>query len=293
MKLFAIIDNSIMRLKLNQTAQQLAENIFNSARERFKFEEEIEFSADYRPSKNECFLIKNFDTSIFQSLKKDIDTINELGQNGNIRLNDINAIFALDNDKNILIQYFDKRNIIDLSRTFISKFTKQSHEFVAAQTNGISLSNEIIAIISPSNEIRFKSMQLLRHIFDMDSYFRAATDEEVKNFLQRKDSFDIDPAFNIEKVDDSAVRKKITIINNSRVLEKYTVSELIEAAESVNYPIPTNESKSKLLIPAEKSAFKDLLQFLSANIYKDPITGETRITNSSRPYVRKKNDDQN
>lgn len=87
-------------------------------------------------------------------------------------------------------------------------------------------------------------------------------------------------------MDDSTVRKKVTIINNSGVLDNYSVSDLIDAARSVNYPIPVNDTNDKLLIPSEKRAFKDLLQFLSSNIYKDPITGETRITNSSRPYNR-------
>ncbi|MFZ7277009.1 hypothetical protein ACLS0F_07000 [Avibacterium endocarditidis] len=165
MKIFAIVDNRVMRFKLDQSAQNLAEDVFNNAKIRFNFEEEIEFSADYKPSTNECFLIRDFNSSVnFNLLRTDIDAIDELGNNGNVALNDIRAIFALDSDGNILVQYFDKRNIIDLSRTFISRFTAQSHEFVAATTNGISLSNEIIAVISSNNEIRFKSMQLLRHI---------------------------------------------------------------------------------------------------------------------------------
>lgn len=285
MKIFAVINNDIMRLKLDQSAQALAEGVFSSAKQRFTFSEEIPFSADYTPSKNECFIISNFQSSInFNLLRTDIEAITEFGSDGNIQLNDISSIFALDNDGNILIQYFDKRNVIDLSRTFLSSFTMQSHQFVAATTNGISLSNDLIAIVSPNNDIKFRSLQLLRHIFDMDRYFKEATDTEVNSFLNKSVCFEIEPNFNIERVDDSTVRKKVTIINNSQVLENYTVSELIEAAESVNYPIPTNASKDKLLIPVEKRPFKDLLQFLSANIYKDPITGETRITNSSRPY---------
>lgn len=287
MKIFAIINNRIMRIKLDESAETLAHQVFCNAKNRFSFDDEIPFSADYTPSHNECFIINNFNSSVnFELLRTDIEKINEFGENGNIYLDSINSIFALDDEGNILIQYFDKRNIIDLSRTLISKFTSQSHEFVAATTNGISLSNDLIAIITPNNDIKFRSLQLLRHIFDMDKYFRAATDIEVNNFLKRADHFDIAPTFNIEKVDDSTVRKKITIINNSQVLESYSVPELIEAAKSVSYPIQTNSTNDKLLIPAEKRAFKDLLQFLSSNIYKDPITGETRITNSSRPYNR-------
>lgn len=287
MKLFSITNNRIMRLKLDETAQQLAKDVFYSAKSRFNFSEEIHFSADYSPSRNECFIIENFNSSIdFNLLRTDIEAIPEFGLEGNLPFSETRGIFAFDENGYILIQYFDKRNIIDLSRTFISKLTSEAHEFVAATTHGISLSNELVAIITPDNTIKFRSLQVLRHIFDMDYYFREATDEEVSSFIQRIDKFDIAPTFNIERVDDSTVRKKVTIINNSGVLDNYSVSDLIDAARSVNYPIPVNDTNDKLLIPSEKRAFKDLLQFLSSNIYKDPITGETRITNSSRPYNR-------
>lgn len=118
----------------------------------------------------------------------------------------------------------------------------------------------------------------------MDKYFKEATDEELNEFVVNCSKLEAVQGFEIEKIDDTTIRKKIAIINKSGVLDNYSVDELKNAAAKVGYPLPVNSEGNKIQLPNNKKQFKDLLQFLSSNIYEDPISHATRITNSSRPY---------
>ena len=284
MKFFAILSKQfgsrVVRFKLDHTAEELMRNIFTEA--------EIPFSADYTPSQDELFFIDNFNSGIDLDPLLRPNTIPILdikNKNDGVSLNNIVGIIATDTkNKRFLIQYFEKRNIIDLSRTIIQHLVNSSDEFVAATSNGISIPNEILAIIDSNKKLRFRSFQRLRHIFDMDSYFKEATDEELYNFMNECSKLETIQGFNILEIADTTIRKKISIINKTGVLNDYSVNELKESANRAGYDLPLNKSKNKIQLPNNKLQFKDLLQFLSSNIYEDPISHATRITNSSRPY---------
>lgn len=295
MKFFAILENGrfasrIMRFKLDQTAEELMKNVIDNAITNFELSNlEIPFSADYLPSQNEVFIIEEFDSGVnLQSLLTNPNGVSILeldNKQDNISLNDIVGIIATDDiNKRFIIQYFEKRNVIELSRSIIQRIINNEHEFVAATSNGISLPTDVIAIIDSSNTLKFKSFQRLRHIFDMDKYFKEATDEELNEFVVNCSKLEVVQGFEIEKIDDTTIRKKIAIINKSGVLDNYSVDELKNAAAKVGYPLPVNSEGNKIQLPNNKKQFKDLLQFLSSNIYEDPISHATRITNSSRPY---------
>lgn len=295
MKFFAILENGrfasrIMRFKLDQTAEELMKNVIDNAITNFELSNlGIPFSADYLPSQNEVFIIEEFDSGVnLQSLLTNPNGVSILeldNKQDNISLNDIVGIIATDDiNKRFIIQYFEKRNVIELSRSIIQRIINNEHEFVAATSNGISLPTDVIAIIDSSNTLKFKSFQRLRHIFDMDKYFKEATDEELNEFVVNCSKLEAVQGFEIEKIDDTTIRKKIAIINKSGVLNNYSVDELKNAAAKVGYPLPVNSEGNKIQLPNNKKQFKDLLQFLSSNIYEDPISHATRITNSSRPY---------
>lgn len=175
MKFFAILENGrfasrIMRFKLDQTAEELMKNVIDNAITNFELSNlEIPFSADYLPSQNEVFIIEEFDSGVnLQSLLTNPNGISILeldNKQDNISLNDIVGIIATDDiNKRFIIQYFEKRNVIELSRSIIQRIINNEHEFVAATSNGISLPTDVIAIIDSSNTLKFKSFQRLRHI---------------------------------------------------------------------------------------------------------------------------------
>lgn len=296
MKFFAILKSKqfgsrVVRFKLDHTAEELMGKIFTEAANKFDSPNntDIPFSADYTPSQDELFFIDNFNSGIdLAPLLIRAETIPILdikNKNDGVSLNNIVGIIATDTkNKRFLIQYFEKRNIIDLSRTIIQHLVNSSDEFVAATSNGISIPNEILAIIDSNKKLRFRSFQRLRHIFDMDSYFKEATDEELYNFMNECSKLETIQGFNILEIADTTIRKKISIINKTGVLNNYSVDELKKSANRAGYDLPLNKSKNKIQLPNNKLQFKDLLQFLSSNIYEDPISHATRITNSSRLY---------
>ncbi|WP_295665116.1 hypothetical protein [uncultured Haemophilus sp.] len=296
MKFFAILKDSqfasrIMRFKLDQTAESLMKDILKEAVSKFEVANtEIPFSADYTPSQDELFIIDDFNSGI--DLKDLLENPTKIPilqleeKNDGLSLDDIVGIIATDIPNNrVLIQYFEKRNIIELSRSIIQRLVNNSYEFVAATSNGISIPTDILAILDSNKKLKFRSFQRLRHIFDMDFYFKEATDEQLKDFVNNCSKLEVIQGFDIQEIDDTMIRKKIAIINNAEILNKYSVDELKVAARSISYPLPLNQSGDKIQLPNNKKQFKDLLQFLSSNIYEDPISHATRITNSSRLYT--------
>lgn len=291
MEFFAILNQDyaerILRLNVNNEAQQRMFEIFEQSYQQFEqYNEYIAFNVDETPTKTECFFIEQFETDLdFSLAKNNPDQVSELHLGENAKLEHIVAIIALTEDDKILIQNFNRSNIVDLSKTLWVNLFSPSNQLVAATNDGIALDDRLIAILSPSQTIYFRSFNVLRHIFDMDHYFREATQEELTDFINNSSHFEVSNGFNLSQIDDTVVRTKIAIINKSEILNNYTVEQFIEAADSIGYQLPVNDTQDKIKMPNHKKPFKELLQFLSSNIYKDAITQKTRIAKSSRLYI--------
>lgn len=288
MEFFAILnqDNAerILRFNIDEEAKQRMTTIFEESHQKFlQYNEHVSFNADETLTRTECFYIEQFETGLdFSFVRNNPEGIRELYLGKNAELEYIVAVIALTESNEILIQNFNRRNIVDLSRTFWTNPFTPNNQFVAASSDGIALDDKLISILSPTNTIYFRSFNVLRHIFEMDHYFKEATQEEITAFIERDSHFEVSGGFDLSQIDDTVVRTKVAIINKSQILEDYSVKDLIEAAGSIEYQLPVNEAKNKIAMPNHKKQFKDLLQFLSSNIYKDAITQQTRIAKSSR-----------
>lgn len=291
MEFFVILNQDyaerILRLNVDDAAHQRMFEIFEQSYRQFlQYNEHIVFNADESLTQTECFFIEQFETGIdFSLARNNPDQVSELDLRNNAELEHIVAVIALTEDDKILIQNFNRRNIVDLSKTFWANPFTQSNQFVAATCDGIALDEHLIAIFFPNQTIYFRSFNILRHIFDMDHYFREATQEELTAFIENSSHFEVSEGFDLSQIDDTVVRTKIAIINKSKIIEDYTVEQFIKAADSIGYQLPVNEAQEKIIMPNHKKQFKELLQFLSSNIYKDAITQQTRIAKSSRPYI--------
>lgn len=290
MEFFAILDaqyaNRILKFNLDGAAQQKLTDIFLDCYRNFlSYSEIISFNPDEELTKTECFFIDNFQSCLdFTLVRQNPEAVSELVMGSNAELQHIIAVFTVHENK-LLIQNFNRRNIIDLQKSFwLNPFTP-NNQFVAAKADGFSLDSKLIAIIEPNEKILFRSFNTLRHIFDMDIYFKEATDSEVNSFVNNTHCFEIDENINLTDIADTVVRTKITVINKSNILNNHSVAELKEAADSISYPLNLNSNQDKISIPNNKKQLKELLQFLSLNIYKDPITGQTRIAKSSRLFT--------
>lgn len=205
-----------------------------------------------------------------------------------IDANHIKALFvgiaSPQNNDLIAIQTFNKKQILDTSKSFVMKLFGSANTFSKADNFGFNLDDKLVAIINGS-DIIFKSFFKLRSIFDMSNYFEEATDEELNNFAMHS-AFEVPAGFTLDTVADTVIRTKVTLINKSGTLNTQTISILKSAAQKINFPLQTNlvGGIEKIIMPQEKKAIKALLDFLDEDIFTSEITQTVYKSNSKRKY---------
>ena len=79
---------------------------------------------------------------------------------------------------------------------------------------------------------------------------------------------------------DSWIRRKIAMINDSKVLEKFSVADIVKRAAKVGVKIAANGGK--IVLPNDKKLVKVILGFLDEEAYKGPFSKNTYLANSKR-----------
>jgi hypothetical protein len=86
------------------------------------------------------------------------------------------------------------------------------------------------------------------------------------------------------EMSDSWVRRKISLIQQSGILQNVPINEM--KAVAIEFSIPFNtvaeDSGELITIPDNKSDLKKLLRFLDEDYYKSPLSKTKFITNSKR-----------
>ena len=80
------------------------------------------------------------------------------------------------------------------------------------------------------------------------------------------------------------IRRKIAMINDSKVLINYTASEIKVLAADSGIDIDTQDET--IVIPNDKEKVKIILGFLDEEAYKGPFSQKTYLANSKRPIVK-------
>lgn len=289
MPLFALMDkntaNSILRVNTDNKTDQKLLQTFQDQSSHFDAHHNtrVDFYAGYKPSYGECFGLVNFINSdpLIDAVTR--NTAIPQWDPNTIGLEHIKALFmGIDpaNPSKIAIQTFNKSQILDVSKSlFLSKNT-----FTMASTEGFNLDDKVTAIVE-GNTIRFKSFHKLRSMFDMDIYFREATDQDLDNFSQHS-KFNLPQGFDLKIVADTVIRNKITLINNSGILDTESLPKLKAAATKINFQLDTTGHgiNEKILMPQGKREIKKLLEFLDEDIFTSELSQKIYKTNSKRPY---------
>lgn len=79
---------------------------------------------------------------------------------------------------------------------------------------------------------------------------------------------------------DTWIRRKIAMINDSKVLTNYTASEIKTIAADTGVSIDIKEEK--IVIPNDKETIKVILGFLDEEAYRGPFSQKTYLANSKR-----------
>ncbi|HHN8303694.1 Kiwa anti-phage protein KwaB-like domain-containing protein [Morganella morganii] len=291
MPLFALMNKDvaipIVRIETDKNTDKEVSELFQKQYNLFEshHDQSIEFYAGYSPRYNECFFLHDFQESLPL-----IDAINRntaipVLDYKKIPMSEIKCLFVgvefPNNPNKIAIQTFNKSQILDVSRSLWAS----KNMFSMTEGAGFNLGEKLVAVIDGTT-IKFKSFQLLRSIFDMEKYFSEATDNDVSSFCQHS-KFKTEDGFDLLSVADTVVRTKITLINNSGVLD-IDIKKLKTAAKKVKFDLKITTDSSGhevILVPTTKKEIKNLLTFLDEDYFTSEISNTIYKSNSKRPMT--------
>uniref|UniRef100_UPI003F54F4E9 Kiwa anti-phage protein KwaB-like domain-containing protein n=1 Tax=Enterobacter asburiae TaxID=61645 RepID=UPI003F54F4E9 len=236
------------------------------------------FTADYKLEKSEFFILEGFKEH--ESLKKALKTPKAVPNLhiDRVPLKKIKALFTGSTDgKKIVIQRFDSRQVLTPSTML---FLDSKETFTHTSYGGISIGSKVTALIH-GDIITFGNFNTLRRVFNMDAYFRDATDPELDTF-QENGVFAIEDGFKLSSFDDTTIRRKVTLLNQAGILEVDNIPALIAAAQELKHPLDVVETSagSRISMPIEKRKIKLLLNFLDSDIYISAVNGKKYRSNS-------------
>ncbi|HGA5724258.1 TPA: Kiwa anti-phage protein KwaB-like domain-containing protein, partial [Salmonella enterica subsp. diarizonae serovar 50:k:z35] len=278
------------KIDIDAPAQTVVENLFRTQRSEFINEdiEEIEFCASYNVQDGEIFSINPFDDEIgiINAIERP-DAV-PVWDPDDVSVHYFKALFTGEpasngNPTQVWLQCFDRRQIINNEKSFFQVVTQPGNRFSVSTRPGFSLSDRLTAILV-GDKLLFKSFFMLRRFFNMEEYFNEATREDLDNFVGN-DIFHVENAEDFMMFADSAIKKKVSLIISSGILNDQPIENLIECAQKIGYQLGiTNvNGDNKITMPNSKREVKQLLYFLDQGYFNSIITNELMLTNSKRP----------
>ncbi|WP_273807250.1 MULTISPECIES: Kiwa anti-phage protein KwaB-like domain-containing protein [unclassified Pseudomonas] len=284
MNLFALTDiagSRIIRFPLSADLQRDIESTFVDQRD-FFFEsviDEVIFDGQYTPLDYEILVIQNF-----------VDVDGVLHAVGNPlaidqydpqvhSLDNVKSIFcSVDgpNGPQVLFQVFERRRV--LARNALTMFYA-NNQFQKITDTGLSLDSKIVAVVE-AGVLKFHSFHFAKRIFDLSDYYREATNEEVVSFTSHEKLKVEDPERFLE-VAGSLIRRKISFIRQSAVLEENSVEQIAIVAESVRFPLQVTQ-EGRIVVPNDSAGLRSLLRFLDEDYYESPLSRTLYLSSSKR-----------
>ena len=274
-------DDYVYRLEMNATTQQeLCISFSNAHDELLDGKSRVVFDGSYKPLTDEFLTIENFQlaSEIMDAIRDPIGVKSFQKENGVFP--EIKAVFigerieSNDSEKfNIAFQRFRKEQYI--SPKMFNLFLNES-TFFQEKRYGISIADSIDCFFT-ENELQFVSFFFARQIFDLSGYYRSATDQEVASFVTNEKLL-IEDTEAFKSMANTWIRRKIAMINDSKVLENYSASQIRTLASKVDI----NIENRKIKLPNDKESVKIILGFLDEEAYKGPFSKNTYLANSKR-----------
>lgn len=283
---FALIKESnnmyVNRVTLNNDLQIELSNMFIEQQESFANSNTgiIAFDGQYKPEHDEILAIEGFELP--QIFKEAIDspmTIEPLHFNRKTNSKIVAIFSGLEENKSykVMAQLFEGTRLIkpDLMNIVFGA----NDEFKKLEYFGMTLDSKLTAYYT-DNQLLFKSYHFTRRIFDLSIHYREATNQEVIALANHEHFAPVEQDSFIAMAD-HVVRQTIARIQRNNVLEGFTVSELNLKANEVNLDLNVNADQ-KIILPSSKWELKLVLSFFDDQLYLGPISGQTRVSNSSK-----------
>jgi len=276
------LDNDKTSVKVIETTNDTlvgVEEILNIDTERYK-SNSIIFDGSYKPDEDESLKIENFDLSdeIQEAINNPLGVDKLVANDGN-ELN-IRAIFLTLSDdsenEKIVFQRTQKRQLLLGGR--ITLFWSND-TFISTQKPGVVITDSIDAYYE-NGTLYFTSYYWANQIFNLNKYYRQATDDDIRDFCQNN-CFYVADLDSLVSASNNWTRKKIAYILDTGVLEKNTTDYILQEANNLGLQFETNE-ENKIVFPADLKSQKELLSYLADEIYKGRLSDDVYLTNSKR-----------
>lgn len=287
LNLFALTNNPAKRIVKFSLSNPVQIDLTRYIREQeVAFDEagqEIEFDGKYKPDQGEVLYIDNYDDiDDLQAAVENPLALDEVEPTEEF-FNEIKALFTgyvtPGGHIRVLLQNFDRRKII--STNGLSIF-HSANVYRKIEGIGLTVDYKLTATLE-EGRLKFFSFHAARQIFDLSEYYKVATDDDVRDFAASA----IIQAVSTERLlelSDSWVRRKISLIQQSGILQNVPINEMRAVAIEFNIPFNTVVfgAAEVITVPDNKSDLKKLLRFLDEDYYKSPLSKTNFITNSKR-----------
>lgn len=240
----------------------------------------VPLTASYRPDEGEIFAIQQFPLP-----ERILTAIEDPRSCDDLKLNehrpDIRGIFTgtLSPVPQAIFQVFQKNQYLT-ARGFT--LIAAPDAFRRLEDDGITITESVHAVYD-AGDLIFPSYYDTRRIFDLQNYYRLATDSDLKTFSALPAVHFRDSA-SLDQNADQWVRRKIAIILDSGVLAQSSPSDISSAASEfgVQISVAREGDSDTLVFPDDKKALKNVLKFLDEDYYQGPLTRTRFISNSKR-----------
>ena len=284
MNLFALTSNPgarIVRFPLTKELQDEISAVFEDQSKSFLngIDETVEFDGRYRPEEGELLMIKNFPDvdGLTNAVKNPIAV--ELFDPKLHSLSSVKALFTghgVNGTERVLIQLFESRRLI--ATKGIALFYS-GDTFQRMSDAGLTLDTKLLAVLE-NGDLKFQSFHFLRRVFDLSENFNEATAEEVKTFAcHPKLAAEDAQAFIVGA--SAPVRRKITLILQSGVLDNFTAEQIVASAQTFKIDFKTTPD-GRIVLPTNGTELRRLLRFLDEDYYESPLSQTHFVSNSKR-----------
>ncbi|TFF13706.1 DUF4868 domain-containing protein [Pseudomonas sp. BCA14] len=284
MNLFALMDVAgarLIRFPLSVDLSADISTVFNDQHTEFfrGVDTIIPFDGRYTPEEGELLEIPDFaDVDGLLAAVANPLSVDQYDPNTH-SLDLVRAIFTgieVGGVPRVLVQIFERRRLI--ARAGLMLFFA-NNQFQKMSESGLSLDTKLLAVLEGTN-LKFQSFHFAKRVFDLSEYFREATNEEVTTFAGHEKLAVQDVQVFLAAAGPQ-IRKKISLIRQSAVLENYSTDQIVAVAASMQFPLALSDD-GRIIVPDNNTELRKLLRFLDEDYYESPLSNTRFISNSKR-----------
>lgn len=252
--------------------------------EKLAYNRAIDFDGSYKPDIDESLKIINFElpSEINEAINNPlaVERIDcQQGDDLNLR-----ALFIPINEgtngTKIIFQRIKKQQIL-LANNITLLWDKST--FISSRKPGVVITNSIDAYYEyEMGTLYFKSYYWANQILNLNSYYRDATDDDIRKFCLN-DCFAVADMESVIASCNNWTRKKIAYILDSNVLKDNSIDYIIDSAKRLRVNIEVSPDK-QIIFPINSNEQRELLSYLADEIYKGNLTEDIYLTNSKRSF---------